>query len=107
MTVNIEYITEILTRLSPLGTVTFRRMFGGTGIFIEGNMFAKISPSNILSFKADEHNKSIFIKTGMNKSGKMPYYEVTAEQIEDSGKLLAAARLACEAAWRAKKIKLK
>ena len=73
------------------------------GIFIEGKMFAKVSPSNILSFKADKYNKLVFLSAGLNKSGKMPYFEVTSGQTEDSGKLLATAQLAYKATWRAKK----
>jgi DNA transformation protein len=39
--------------LEPLGDVTFRRMFGGRGIFRRGLMFAFVS-HDTLYFKADE-----------------------------------------------------
>ena len=47
--------------MAPLGKVTARSMFGGYGIFLDGAMFALISPENELYFKADEVNRDAFI----------------------------------------------
>lgn len=100
MAVDQEFVAEMLRQLAPLGAVSFRPMFGGAGIFVDGKMFAKISPSNIVAFKADERSKARFLELGMKKSGKMPYYEATADQLEDPDALLAVAQSARAAALR-------
>ena len=97
MPVSPEFLDEVLDRLEPVGTVTPRAMFGGQGLFIDGNMFAKISPKNVLSLKGDDATLDSYQRWGMQKSGKMPYYEVTAEQMEDRDLFLEAARLAVRA----------
>ena len=100
MAVDPEFLEEIIERLSPLGAIGSKPMFGGVGVFVDGKMFVKISPSCVLSFKADGQNKSAFLKAGMKKSGKMPYYEATAEQMEDDNTFMTAAKLARDAALR-------
>lgn len=100
MAVNPDILTEIVQQLSPLGAISAKPMFGGFGIFVEGKMFMKISPANVIAFKADDHNRQVFVDAGMKKSGKMPYFEASAEQLEDNEAFMAAARTARDAALR-------
>ena len=51
-----EFLRE---QLAPLGRVTVRRMFGATGVFCDGLMFAVVS-EDTLFFRVDEHNKTAF-----------------------------------------------
>jgi DNA transformation protein and related proteins len=46
-------------QLAPLGRVTLRRMFGATGIFCDGLMFAVVS-EDMLDFRIDDHNRRAF-----------------------------------------------
>lgn len=103
MAIDPAYVEDILHRLAELGPVAAKPMFGGRGIFLDGLMFAKISPDNVVAFKADDRNRASFVEAGMRKSGKMPYYEATAEQLEDDGAFVEAARQAYEAARRSAK----
>ncbi len=100
MAVDDDFIADITGRLAPLGPITARRMFGGVGLFTEDRMFAKISGGGVLAFKADDGNRQGFIDAGMTRSGKMPYYEASAEQLEDDAQLIEAARSAVAAALR-------
>ena len=100
MAIDQGFLDDIIERLSPLGTITSKAMFGGAGVFVDGRMFVKISPSGVIAFKADDRNKATFLNAGMKKSGKMPYYDATAEQIEDNDAFMAAAKLARDAALR-------
>lgn len=100
MAVDKNFVAELLHQMASLGAISSRPMFGGLGIFVDGEMFAKISPSNIIAFKADERSRVKFLELGMKKSGKMLYYEATADQLEDPEALLAVARCAREAALR-------
>lgn len=90
----------LLATLVPLGAAEAKAMFGGYGIFMDGQMFAKISSKGIVALKADGENLPVFEAAGMPKAGKMPYYEVKAVDLEDAVKIQAWAASSIEAASR-------
>jgi DNA transformation protein len=49
----------LLEHLAPLGRVTMRRMFGKTGVFCGGVMFAMVA-DDTLYFRVDDHNRAAF-----------------------------------------------
>jgi DNA transformation protein and related proteins len=51
-----EFLRE---QLAPLGLVTMRRMFGKTGVFCDGLMFAMVT-DDTLYFRVDHHNRAAF-----------------------------------------------
>ena len=51
-----EFLHE---QLAPLGRVTMRRMFGKTGVFCDGLMFAMVT-DDTLYFRVDDHNRTAF-----------------------------------------------
>ncbi len=95
-----DFLAELLSQLAPLGGDKFQTHIWRRGYFCRRKMFAKISPSNIIAFKAGEQCKASFLELGMRKSRKMPYYEATADQLEYPEALLAVARRARKAALR-------
>ena len=46
-------------QLAPMGHVAMRRMFGKTGVFCEGLMFAVVT-DDTLYFRVDDHNREAF-----------------------------------------------
>ena len=46
-------------QLAPLGHVAMRRMFGKTGVFCDGLMFAMVTDYT-LYFRVDDHNREAF-----------------------------------------------
>jgi DNA transformation protein len=46
-------------QLAPLGRLTMRRMFGKTGVFCDGLMFAMVT-DDTLYFRVDDHNREAF-----------------------------------------------
>jgi DNA transformation protein len=66
-------------------------MFGGYGIFHEGDMFALISGST-LYFKVDDTNRAAYDAAGSNRFKPMPYYSVPADVLENRDELHAWAR---------------
>src|SRR5260221_11369772 len=46
-------------QLAPLGHVAMRRMFGKTGVFFDGLMFAMVT-GDTLYFRVDDHNREAF-----------------------------------------------
>jgi DNA transformation protein and related proteins len=51
-----EFLRE---QLAPLGRITMRRMFGKTGVFCGGVMFAMVS-DDTLYFRVDDDNRAAF-----------------------------------------------
>jgi len=51
-----EFLRE---HLAPLGRVTLRRMFGKSGVFCDGVMFAMVT-DNTLYVRVDDHNRATF-----------------------------------------------
>ncbi len=91
------YLDRVMMRLVPLGSVSYKSMFGGYGLFHEGCMFALIS-GNGLFFKVDNSNRSLYEQNGCKQYKPMPYYQVPAEVFEDTTKLLDWARLSISVA---------
>jgi DNA transformation protein len=55
-----EFLADLF---APLGGVGFRKMFGGLGIFRDGQMFALVA-DDVLYFKADEATRAAFEAEG-------------------------------------------
>jgi len=83
MAADVNYLNHVIELLEPIGNVTSRAMFGGYGIFHEGDMFALISDST-LYFKVGEINQASYEEAGSSRFMNMPYYEVPIEVIEDT-----------------------
>jgi len=102
---------HLLELLAPLGDVTFRRMFGGGGLFIDGQMFGLVADERLF-LKTDDHNRAEFEGRGLppfvyeTQNGKravMAYHEAPPDALEDGDSLWPWAQSAAEAARRAAK----
>ncbi len=86
-----EEIEEILERLSPVGAVRARRMFGGFGLYLDELFFALVA-GGVLYFKVDESNQGDFEAAGMGPftyeapkqggSRSMAYFELPLHVLE-------------------------
>ena len=82
-----DYANYIVDKLSGIGDVSSRAMFGGYGIFKEGLMFALIS-DGVLYFKVDDSNRGMYEKAGSRKFPHgISYWEVPTEVFEDTARL--------------------
>ena len=59
MTATADYAAYLRDQFAPMGYVATRRMFGATGIFCDGAMFAMVT-DNTLYFRVDAHNRAAF-----------------------------------------------
>ena len=91
MAPNREYLDRVMGLLAPLGGVSGKSMFGGYGLFHDGDMFALISGTGLF-FKADDSNRSGYEQAGSKQYRPMPYYQVPAEVLQDTVRLLDWAR---------------
>ena len=89
---DVLYFNYAMERLEPIGSVSGRAMFGGYGIFHEGDMFALISGST-LHFKVNELNRTAYENADSKQFKPMPYYEVPVEIMEDISLLHEWARI--------------
>ena len=112
MAVSESYRNYILDQLSEFeNEVTWKKMFGGIGIFSDSMMFALITGEDIFMLKTNESNRADFESLGMppftikGKAGAMPYYTVPEEVLEQTHELKIWADKAFEVAQKAKKKK--
>jgi DNA transformation protein len=59
MVASVTYAEFLREQLAPLGRVTLRRMFGKSGVFCDGVMFAVVT-ENTLYFRVDDQNRAAF-----------------------------------------------
>ena len=85
------FFNHIMERLEPVGGITGRAMFGGYGIFHDGDMLALIIESTIYS-KVGELNRDAYRNAESEQFMNMPYYEVPVEIMEDDSLFLEWAR---------------
>lgn len=82
-----EYLDYVMEKLSPIGDVKSRAMFGGHGIFNEGLMFALIAEDS-LYFKVNDSNRDMYQSA---RSKPFPhgisYWEIPSDVLEDDTKL--------------------
>ena len=100
----IDYVSELL---SPLGSVRAKRMFGGTGIYIN-ELFCAIIFANNIYFKCDDENEDEFVaakcapftyqKDGATYS--LRYYCVPEECLDNALEMERWATLGLAAALR-------
>lgn len=111
MAVSDEFLTYVLDQLSGMGEVSFRRMFGGAGVYLRGLMFGLVA-EDVLYFRADEANRGDYEAQGCgpfkpfeDRREVMPYYEVPIDVLEDREAAARWGEKALAAAQRGKKKK--
>ena len=95
-------------QLAPLGHVSLRRMFGKTGVFCDGLMFAMVT-EDLLYFRVDDHNRAAFEEAGSfrpltyEKGGRtidLSFWRAPERLLDEPDELVAWARPALAAARR-------
>lgn len=101
-----EFIAYLVDRLSALGDVAARRMFGGHGMFLDGLMFGLVA-GDTLYLKVDDGNRDGYVAVGMepfkpfaDRPTTMSYFPLPETVFEDQEMFEAWAREAYAAALR-------
>lgn len=82
----VDWVVELLQSIGPVGP---RRMFGGTGLFMDGLMFA-IVMDGVLYLKTDERTRDDFAALDLQpftylrqgKTCSLSYYQAPEEVLE-------------------------
>ena len=77
------FADELVDTLTPLGELSWRKMFGGAGIFVDGSMFALVDSGARLHLKVADANRARFEEAGSERHGRMPYFAVPDEVLSD------------------------
>jgi len=107
-----EFVTHCMELLSPLGSVRSRRMFGGHGFYVD-DLFLAIIAFERLYLKADAQTRprfeaagcEPFVYDGQGKSVTLGYFTAPEDAMESPALMQPWARLALEAALRARAAK--
>jgi DNA transformation protein len=109
MTASAGFLEHLKDLLAPLGAISVRRMFGGAGIYCDGQMFALVD-DDTLYLKTDEAGREAFEAEGMGpftyttKRGTgvlASYWSAPERLLEDPDDVLMWSRRALNAARRA------
>jgi DNA transformation protein len=90
-------------RIKPLGDITYKKMFGGYGVFESGTMFALVPRDGGVYLKSGQANIARFEEAGANKHGRMPYYQIPEAVYTDDSQLIKWTREAIEVSKAGKK----
>ena len=102
------YADFLREQLAPLGRLSLRRMFGKTGVFCDGVMFAMVT-DNTLYVRVDDHNREIFKEAESSpplnyaKGGAtidLSFWRVPERLFDEPDELVTWARAALAAARR-------
>lgn len=106
------FVAHCLELLAPLGTPRARRMFGGHGLYVD-ELFVALIAFDRLYLKADAQTRghfeaagcAPFVYDGQGRSVTMGYYTAPEDAMESPALMQPWARLALEAALRARAAK--
>lgn len=104
-----EFVRHCADLLAPLGAVRVRRMFGGHGLYLD-ELFIAIIAEQVLYLKIDPACASQFEQAGgrrfeyeaKGRCMSLSYWTPPPEAMESAGEMAPWARLAVEAAIRAR-----
>lgn len=108
-----EFASHCLELLAPLGAARAKRMFGGYGLYID-DLFIALIAFERLYLKVDAQTRAAFeaagcqpfVYDGKGKSVTMSYFTAPEQAIDSAHEMLPWARLAFEAALRARAAKV-
>lgn len=110
-----EFCDYLMDRLAPIGVPSYKFMFGGFGIYVDGLMTGLVA-DDVLWLRADDGNRPDYEARGikpfqpMSKNGPMgimPYYTVPDDVLDDQDAFVEWAKKARDAAVRHNEAKAK
>ncbi len=66
----------LIERLTPIGGITAKKMFGGHGIFHEGKMFCIVDSKGQSFLRMNDTTRSEYEAAGAHQHSRMPYFSI-------------------------------
>lgn len=92
MSVSDGDIAFAMDLFADLGDVSYRKMFGGLGLYIEGTIFALVSSDGAIYLKATGDFADELKGEGASQFHSMPYWALPDAALEDPEMALSLAR---------------
>jgi DNA transformation protein and related proteins len=93
-----SFLAFVLEQLDEVGPITWKRMFGGVGVYA-GDLFFALLAGDVLYLKADDSTRGELEAAGgrpfrpyPDREGVMQYYSVPAGILEDGDELVRWAK---------------
>jgi DNA transformation protein len=96
-----SFVVFVLEQLEAIGPIVTRRMFGGVGLYA-GDLFFALVSGDVLYLKGDDNTRGRREKAGARPfrpfpdrprgKGKMQYYSVPADILENDDALIGWAK---------------
>ncbi|HEV7693646.1 MAG TPA: TfoX/Sxy family protein [Hyphomonadaceae bacterium] len=108
MVASASFAELLKEQLAPIGPLSLRRMFGKTGVFCHGLMFAMVA-DDTLYVRVDDKNRDVFSEAAdsaplnYTKKGEtidLAFWRVPERLFDEPDELVVWARAALEAARR-------
>lgn len=74
----------LLDRINSIKGITSKKMFGGHGIFHDSQMFGIVDSKGQCYLKAGDSTRPNFEEMDAKKHGRMPYFTIPEEVMDDS-----------------------
>jgi len=81
-----------LVKLSQIGDITSKKVFGGYGIFHDGKIFAIVGLKGLSYIKANDSIQADFEVFGSQEHSRMPYLSVPEKIFDDPKTLVTRAK---------------
>lgn len=78
-----DTIVDLMEKLKTIEGLTFKKMFGGYGLFHNSKMFGIINSKGDSYFKINEQTKPLYLKANSKQHSKMPYFTIPSEVLND------------------------
>jgi DNA transformation protein len=81
-----------MEKLSAIGDIAVKKMFGGYGVFHGGKMFGIVDPQGQCYLKTDDSNRTDFEVYNSDKHSRIPYFSIPEEIFNDTKELITWAK---------------
>ncbi len=78
----------LVNDLLPLGEVDAKKMFGGYGVFAAGVMFALVDSDGVAHLRVGPDTQPRYETAASTKHGRMPYWSIPDDVLDDTASLL-------------------